>query len=138
MTFLGLGGYHASKWAVKGLSDALAQDVGSFGSHGTLVEPGPCAADWSGNSADPAHALPASDGLRLAMGPQDIRPARDGDPVAPSQATITQVDAPNPPRRLFMGISPTLVVLGVYQARLTEWEYWKAVSVAATKGANHG
>ena len=35
-----VGIYHASKWGLEGLSQALAQEVAGFGVHVTLVEPG--------------------------------------------------------------------------------------------------
>ena len=37
--FPGLGLYHASKWALEGLSQALAAEVAAFGIHVTLIEP---------------------------------------------------------------------------------------------------
>jgi NAD(P)-dependent dehydrogenase (short-subunit alcohol dehydrogenase family) len=120
MTFPNLGGYHASKWAIEGLSDALAQEVAGMGIHVTLVEPGPYATDWSGTSAVHADPNPAYDGVRTAL-----------------SAMRKLVDAPTPPRRLFLGVLPTMLVPGAYQQRLAEWEAWKDVSVAATQ-VQHG
>src|SRR5690606_34758096 len=49
--FPNLGAYHASKWALEGFSQALAQEVAEFGIQVTLVEPGAFATDWGGSSA---------------------------------------------------------------------------------------
>ncbi|NNH55227.1 SDR family NAD(P)-dependent oxidoreductase, partial [Promicromonospora citrea] len=62
----GLGGYSASKWALEGLTEALAQEVAGFGLRVTLVEPGPVDTEWGGASADRAAPLPAYDALRAA------------------------------------------------------------------------
>ena len=45
--FLTTGAYHASKWALEGLSQSLAQEVAGFGVHVTLIEPGGYATDWA-------------------------------------------------------------------------------------------
>ena len=42
-----VGIYHASKWALEGISQALSQEVAGFGIHVTLVEPGGFSTDWS-------------------------------------------------------------------------------------------
>lgn len=44
-----LGMYHASKWALEGFSQALAQEVRPFGIFVTLIEPGGFATDWGGS-----------------------------------------------------------------------------------------
>ena len=59
--FPNIGAYHASKWALEGFSQALAQEVAGFGIHVTLVEPGGFSTDWGGSSA--RHATPIA-GLR--------------------------------------------------------------------------
>src|SRR3954466_12907713 len=46
-----VGAYHASKWALEGFSQLLAQEVAGFGIHVTLIEPGGYSTDWSGPSA---------------------------------------------------------------------------------------
>jgi len=49
--FGGLGMYHASKWALEGLSQALAQEVAAFGIKLTIIEPAAFSTDWGGASA---------------------------------------------------------------------------------------
>lgn len=136
MTFPGLGGYHASKWAVEGLSDALAQEVAGLGIKVTLVEPGPYATDWAGASAIHAAPIAAYDPLRAALAARQMPADVYGDPAAVGPAILALVDAENPPLRLFLGVLPTMMVPATYQARLAEWEAWKDVSIAATKVAH--
>ena len=49
--FQNVGIYHASKWALEGFSQSLAQEVASFGIHVTLIEPGGFSTDWAGSSS---------------------------------------------------------------------------------------
>ena len=48
--FPGTGYYNATKFAVEGLSEALAKEVASFGIKVLIVEPGPFRTDWAGRS----------------------------------------------------------------------------------------
>lgn len=57
--FAGIGMYHASKWALEGFSQSLAQEVSGFGIHVTLIEPGGFSTDWAGPSARHAEPLDA-------------------------------------------------------------------------------
>jgi NAD(P)-dependent dehydrogenase (short-subunit alcohol dehydrogenase family) len=47
--FRSTGAYHASKWALEGLSQSLAQEVAGFGVKVTLIEPAGYSTDWSGS-----------------------------------------------------------------------------------------
>src|SRR6476646_472659 len=92
--FPGIGAYHASKWALEGFSQALAQEVAGFGIHVTLIEPGGFSTDWGGASAKHAEPLPAYDETRAEM--QQARAARTaqpGDPNASAAAVLRIVDA---------------------------------------------
>src|SRR3984957_9187442 len=62
--FPSVGIYHASKWGLEGISQALAQEVKEFGINITLVEPGGFSTDWSGPSSKRSEPNPAYDGLR--------------------------------------------------------------------------
>ncbi|WP_431836802.1 SDR family oxidoreductase [Cellulomonas sp. Y8] len=128
--FPNLGGYHASKWALEGLTESLAQEVAGFGIKVTLVEPGGFATDWAGSSATHATPLPAYDPLRDAMAARQGG-ASIGDPAAAGLALLRVVDADEPPLRVLFGTQPTEIVPAVYRARLETWEQWKNVSIAA-------
>jgi len=130
VSFPGLGGYNASKWALEGLTEALAQEVGAFGVKVTLVEPGAYSTDWAGSSA--AHATPNSayDDVRRAVdaswGSQPTEWV--GNPEAVGRALLEIVDNANPPLRVFFGVAPTVVVPQAYAARLAEWSAWNDLS----------
>jgi NAD(P)-dependent dehydrogenase (short-subunit alcohol dehydrogenase family) len=130
--FPGLGMYHASKWALEGFSQALAQEVRAFGIRVTLVEPGGYDTDWNGSSAAHTEPLPAYDTLRkvVAAG-RKVAMARRGDPVATRGAILKLVDAEKPPLRIFFGEAPLGMAKADYAARLETWEEWNAVSLEA-------
>ena len=50
VSFPTTGYYHATKYAVEGLSESLAQEVSPLGIKVLIVEPGPFRTDWAGRS----------------------------------------------------------------------------------------
>lgn len=131
VAFPGLGLYHASKWALEAISDALAQEVAGFGIHVTLIEPGGFDTDWKGSSAIWADVIPTYAPLRQVRQQQRASSRAAGDPAATARAILALVDTPNPPLRLFLGTAPLGVARTVYEQRLKTWEEWEDVSRAA-------
>jgi NAD(P)-dependent dehydrogenase (short-subunit alcohol dehydrogenase family) len=130
--FPNIGMYHASKWALEGMSQALAQEVEDFGIKVTLIEPAGYSTDWSGASARHSTPNPAYDGVReKAQQLRATRQATPGDPVATRDAVLKVVDAENPPLRIFFGESPLATATKDYESRLATWREWQPVSVAA-------
>jgi len=128
--FPSLGGYHASKWALEGFSESLAQEVAETGIKVTLVEPGGYATDWAGSSAVHAESNPAYDQLREAMAAR-AGAAEYGDPAAAGPALLRIVDTENPPLRVLFGTQPVEIVRHLYAQRLQTWADWEHVSRAA-------
>src|SRR3954470_23798475 len=92
--FPGIGMYHASKWALEGFSQSLAQEVADFGIHVTIIEPGRLSTDWGGASAKHATPNPAYDEFRQKAAEQRRRrTAGSGDPAASGAAVLRLVDA---------------------------------------------
>ena len=130
--FQNVGIYHASKWALEGFSQSLAQEVEPFGIHVTLIEPGGFSTDWAGASAKRSTPLPdykeaheAADKVRAQ------RTSKPGDPAASAAAVLKIVDAPKPPLRVFFGELPLSLAKADYESRLATWEEWQPVSVEA-------
>jgi NAD(P)-dependent dehydrogenase (short-subunit alcohol dehydrogenase family) len=131
--FPGIGAYHASKWAVEGLTQSLAAEVKDFGIKVTLVEPGGFATDWGGSSAVHSTRLPAYDQAREAR--EAARKTRaasgPGDPKASAAAILELVDAAEPPLRCFFGDSPLGIAKADYASRIETWEAWDHVAKLA-------
>ncbi|MDP9793272.1 NAD(P)-dependent dehydrogenase (short-subunit alcohol dehydrogenase family) [Catenuloplanes nepalensis] len=119
------GAYHASKWAVEGLSEALMAETAGFGFHITVVEPGPYATGF-GAAARQSTQSPDYAQVRIDTAAE----WRLGDPAATAPAVLALVDAENPPRRLILGdVLPDIEA--IYAERLRTWRDWSAVSLAA-------
>ncbi|MGV0740917.1 SDR family oxidoreductase [Mycolicibacterium sp. XJ870] len=127
-----VGMYHASKWALEGFSQSLAQEVAPFGIHVTLIEPGGFDTDWAGSSARHATPLPDYDEAReAAQRARRQRNAKAGDPQASAAAVLKIVDADKPPLRVFFGEVPLQLAKADYESRLATWEEWQPVSIEA-------
>lgn len=130
--FPNVGIYHASKWALEGFSQALAQEVADFGVHVTLIEPGGFDTDWAGSSARHATELPDyADAHRRSREQRASRNAEPGDPHASASAILKIVDASPPPLRVFFGKAPLQLARADYENRLATWEQWQPVSIEA-------
>jgi NAD(P)-dependent dehydrogenase (short-subunit alcohol dehydrogenase family) len=102
---LGGAAYAATKFALEGLSEGLAQEVGPLGIRVTLVEPGPFRTDFAGRSA--AHGEPIEDYATILEPARERFLAQDGrqpgDPARAAQAIVDLVDSDDPPLRLPLG-----------------------------------
>lgn len=121
----GFGAYHASKWAVEGLSEALAQEVAAFGIHVTNVEPGPYATGFA-TAAHVSAPNPDYDEVREATAPD----FQVGDPHATRAALLRIADAEQPPLHVLLGRT-FAEVEQIYAERLRTWREWEPVALAA-------
>jgi NAD(P)-dependent dehydrogenase (short-subunit alcohol dehydrogenase family) len=130
--FQNVGIYHASKWALEGFSQSLAQEVESFGIHVTLIEPGGFDTDWAGPSSRRATPLPDySEAHAEADRRRSQRVSAPGDPKASAAALLKVVDAEKPPLRVFFGSLPLTLAKADYESRLATWEEWQPVAELA-------
>ena len=135
--FLNTGAYHASKWALEGLSQSLAQEVAGFGIKVTLIEPSGYATDWAGSSARhatplPAYVLSGSRPPRRAPGASARRVTRR----QPAMRCCCWSTPPISPLRLFLGEAPLGIATADYESRLATWREWQPVAAAAQSRGN--
>lgn len=125
-----LGLYNASKYAVEGISEALAKEVKGFGINVTLIEPNAYATDWSGASAIHTTAMPQYEEVKSSFRAA-LTEDFFGDPAATASAVLQLVDAAEPPLHFLLGKKAYPWVKGVYDQRWAEWNTWRSVSDAA-------
>lgn len=124
--FPGIGAYHASKWAVEGLSQSLRQEVASFGIDVICLEPGPYRTDFGGGSIRNSEPNPDYAEVREAN-----RIEWDfGDPRATRAPLLELADTEDPPQRVFFGKS-FAAVEAEYRERLDGWRRWEPLAQAA-------
>lgn len=122
------GYYHATKFAVEGLSQALAKEVEPLGIHVTLVEPGAFRTDWAGRSAEDRktiiddYAETAELRLKQTRGRSGAQP---GSPELAAKAIIKAVESEHSPIHLLLGkdaVKNARVQLENVQKDLEAWE----------------
>jgi NAD(P)-dependent dehydrogenase (short-subunit alcohol dehydrogenase family) len=107
-----LGGwYHATKFAVEGLSDSLRMELAPFGIQVVVIEPGAIKTEWAGISAEHVRAASA-DGpyARQASGVAAVLDAGSGpggagsSPDVVADAVVKAATARRPRTRYVVGL----------------------------------
>ncbi|KAF0167105.1 MAG: short-chain dehydrogenase/reductase SDR [Rhodocyclaceae bacterium] len=132
--FPGIGYYNATKFAVEGLSEALAKETAPLGIKVTIVEPGPFRTDWAGRSLKvPKNAI--ADYAKLAgarrEAVQRYSGTQQGDPVRGAEAIIQAVESPEPPLHLILGKPAYDLTAAKLKDFTAEMEKWREVSLGA-------
>jgi NAD(P)-dependent dehydrogenase (short-subunit alcohol dehydrogenase family) len=128
--FPNIGMYHASKWALEGISQSLSQEVAGFGINVTLVEPTGFSTDWGGPSAKHATPLSAYDPIREANASR-WKNRKRGDPEATAAVILKLADMDSPPLRIFLGRDTVEMAHAEYSKRLAGWDAFKDLSDSA-------
>jgi NAD(P)-dependent dehydrogenase (short-subunit alcohol dehydrogenase family) len=134
---LGMGGaalYCASKFAVEGFSESLAQEVAGFGIHVTLIEPGVFRTDFLDNSSAAFGALAIEDYVTFS---EKVRAScaagnhqQTGDPARLGAVLVELASHEKPPVRLLAGSDAYAQVSDKLGRMLDEVEQWREVTVS--------
>ena len=104
--FAGFGIYNASKFALEGFSEALAQEVAPLGIKVSIVEPGPFRTKFAGNRLG-LSKIEISDYSETAGAfrkkIKSVDGKQEGDPVKAAKAIIDLAYSKNPSLRLPLG-----------------------------------
>jgi NAD(P)-dependent dehydrogenase (short-subunit alcohol dehydrogenase family) len=117
ITMPGVAYYCGSKFALEGISEALAKEVKHFGIAVTALGPGSFRTDWAGRSmVRSARSIADYDELfdPVRQARIDKSGRQLGDPAKAAAAILTLVDMPEPPEHLLIGSD----ALGLVRAKL--------------------
>ena len=132
LSFAGFSAYSASKFALEGASEALAQEVAPFGVKVLVVEPGQFRTQLAG--AGMRH-MPVIEAYTPVVGPtrefaHTMHATQAGDPRKAAAAIEHALAASNTPLRLQLGGDAVDAVRGHAQALLADMAAWETVSRA--------
>ena len=129
----GYGYYNATKFAVEGLSEALAQELAPLGLAVIIVEPGPFRTDFLGRSISTAKneidAYAETSGkLRQYRDSNNGRQA--GDPEKAAAVILKAVDAATPPLHLPLGPIAYSIAEKKLAAFRADLDAWRDIAIA--------
>ncbi|SCL65490.1 NADP-dependent 3-hydroxy acid dehydrogenase YdfG [Micromonospora citrea] len=130
--FPSTGLYSASKFALEGMSEALAAEAARFGVKVTIVQPGGYWTDLY-TSSRATTPNPAYDALREELARQWAEGSVDSEPRLAAEAVMKLVASDDPPLRLLLGSMVYDVAFDISKRRMETWAAWEEVSRAAEK-----
>ncbi|OSQ48883.1 oxidoreductase [Thalassospira alkalitolerans] len=129
ITMPGISYYCGSKFALEGISEALAKEVAGLGIHVTAIEPGSFRTDWAGRSMVRSERhIPDYNDLfdPIRQARQNKSGQQAGDPQKAAQALMQIIKSPNPPVHLLLGRDALALVRGKLddlQREISAWEH---------------
>ncbi|MBN9685487.1 MULTISPECIES: oxidoreductase [unclassified Corallococcus] len=131
ITLPGISYYCGSKFALEGISEALAQEVKDFGVRVTAIAPGSFRTDWAGRSMVRSGRSIADydalfDPIRQARQQKSGRQA--GDPARAARILLEVVEAESPPVHLLLGTDALRLVRAKLDRLSEEIAAWEAVT----------
>ena len=130
-TFPNVGYYHASKYALEGLSETLAKEMAPFGIGVTVVEPGAFRTDFRGRSMRQSRIrIPEFAGT---LGKQrdallDSHGKQHNDPAKGALAIIEALKAERPPLHLLLGADALDLAHKQLAALRKDFDAWETLS----------
>lgn len=132
--FAGWGIYCATKFAVAGLTESLAEEVKGFGIKATVVYPGYFRTDFlaKGSVQTPQHTIAAYEAARQSEQTHlnDIDGHQPNDPDKAADALIAISQSENPPVHLFLGSDAYDIVYKKIDILTNDVEQWKSYTLS--------
>lgn len=130
LSFAGFSAYSASKFALEGASEALAQEVAPFGIKVLIVEPGQFRTQLAGSGM---RHMPVIEAYQPVVGAtrefaHSMHNTQAGDPRKAAVAIAKALEAEHTPLRLQLGGDSVDAVRAHAQALLKDMEAWEALS----------
>ena len=134
MSYPGVGSYSASKFALEGMSEALALEVKPFGVKVLIVEPGAFRTELAGSAMRYMPVMPAYQdvigGIRTVM--NDLNGTQPGDPAKLARAVALALESDVTPLRLQLGADSIAAVRTHAEQLLKDLSVWERVGTETT------
>lgn len=131
MSMPGIAYYSGSKFALEGISEALAKEVHGFNIKVTAIAPGSFRTEWAGRSmVRSERSIADYDAVfePVRRRRQEYSGHQAGDPAKAAQALLKIVDSDNPPTHLLLGNDALKLVNERLTALSAQIEAWEALS----------
>jgi NAD(P)-dependent dehydrogenase (short-subunit alcohol dehydrogenase family) len=137
VAFPTMGMYHASKFAVEGLSETLAQELKPFGIKVTIVEPSGFATDFSDRSLAMAEPMPEYSTLREEL-VNFVAGHPRGDVPTGVRALLKVVELTDPPLHLAIGPNALPTIVQKLSSDIDEYHRFEDISRDSAENASLG